>query len=92
MNIKEREKTDKFLDLTKELKKIMEHEGDIYTNRDWYFWYSHQRIIKGTGGLGNKRTGKDHPNYSIIENGQNPEKITRDLRILAVTQTPVKYH
>ena len=29
--------------------KTMEHEGDNYTNRDWCFWYSHQRIIKGTG-------------------------------------------
>ena len=29
----------------------MEHEGDNYTNHDWCFWYSHQRIIKGTGGL-----------------------------------------
>ena len=46
----------------------MEHEGDNYTNRDWSFWYSHQRIIKGTGGRGNKTSG-DHSNYDIIENG-----------------------
>ena len=32
------------------------------------------------------------PNYSIIENGQNTEKSPRDLRRLAVTQTPVKDH
>ena len=25
----------------------MQHEGDNYTNRDWCFWYRHQRIIKG---------------------------------------------
>ena len=34
----------------------------------------------------------DHPNYSIIENGQNTEKSPEDFRKLAVTQTPVKNH
>ena len=70
----------------------MKHEGDNYTNRDWCFWYSHQRIIKVTGGLENKRTRGDHPNYYIIENSQNTEKNSGDLRRLAVTQTPVKNH
>ena len=55
----ESEKKNKYLDLAKELKKSMEHLGDNYANRDWCFWYSHQRIIKGTGGLGNKRTSED---------------------------------
>ena len=49
----------------------MEHEGDNYTNSDWCFWYSYQRIIKGTGGHGNWRARGDDPNYYIIENGQN---------------------
>ena len=47
-------------------------------------------MIKETGGLGSWRTGGDHPNDSIIENGQNTEKSPGDLRIIAVTQTPVK--
>ena len=68
----------------------MEHEDDNYTNPDWCFWYSHQRIIKGTGGLGNKRTSGHNPHYYIIENGQNSEKSPGDLRRLAVTRTPVK--
>ena len=34
----------------------------------------------------------DHPNCSIIENGQNTEKSPEDLRRLAVTQTPVEDH
>ena len=38
----------------------------------------------------NWRMGGDHPNDSIIENGQNAEKIPGDLRRLAVTQTLVK--
>ena len=70
--------------------KNMEHESDNYTNRELCFWYSYQRIIKGTGGLGNKRTSGDHPNCNIIENGQNTEKSPGYLRRLAVTQTPVK--
>ena len=70
----------------------MEHEGDNYTIRDWCFWYGHQRIIKGTGGLENKRTSGDHPNYYIIENGQNTENSSGDSRRLAVTQNPVKDH
>ena len=70
----------------------MEHEGDNYTNCDWFFWHGNKRIIKGTGGLGSWRTGGDHPNDSIIENGQNTKKSPGDLRRLAVTQFPVKDH
>ena len=64
--LKESEKKDKYIDLARQLKKTMEHEGDNYTNRDWCFWNRHQRIIKGTGGLGNKRMSGDNPNYYII--------------------------
>ena len=49
-------------------------------------------LVKGLRGLGNKRTSGDHPNYSIIEIGQNTEKIPGDLRKLVVTETPVKDH
>ena len=45
-------------------------------------------ITKETGGVGGLRTGGDHPNDIIIENGQNAEKSPGDLRRLAVTQTP----
>ena len=40
IKLKECEKKDKYLDLSRELKKTMEHEGDNYTNYDWCFWYS----------------------------------------------------
>ena len=46
----------------------------------------------GTGGLGNKKTNGNHPNYSIIEIGQNIEKSSGDLRRLVVTQNSVKDH
>ena len=68
----------------------MDYEGDNHSNRDWCFWYSHQRIIKGTGRLEHRRTSGDHPNYNIIENAQNTEKSPEDLRRLDVTQNPVK--
>ena len=48
--------------------------------------------MKGTGGLGSWRTSGDHPNYYIIENGQNTKKRLGDFRRLAVTQTPGKDH
>ena len=70
----------------------MKHEGDNYTNCDWWFWYSNLRIINGTGGLGSWQTSGDHPNHSIIENSQNTEKSPGDLKRLAVTWTPVKDH
>ena len=49
-------------------------------------------LLKGTGGLGSWRKNGDHPNDSIIDNGQNTKKSPGDLRRLAVTQTPVKNH
>ena len=56
---------------------IMESDGD--TNCNWCTWYNHQNIGTGTGGLGNKKTFRDHPNYSIIEIGQNTKKSPGDL-------------
>ena len=35
--------------------------------------------IKYTGGSGSWRTSGEHPNYSIVENGQNTEKSPGDL-------------
>ena len=84
IKLKDSEKKGKYPDFARKLKKTMEHEGDNYTNRDWCFWYRHQRIIGGW------RTSGNHPNNSIIENGQNSVKNPRDLRRLAVTQTSVK--
>ena len=84
IKLKESGKKDKYLDLARELKKTMEHKGDHYTNCEWCFWYSHQSIIKGTGGLRGWMTSGDYPNNSIIENSQNTEKSPGDLRRLAV--------
>ena len=91
IKLKECEKKDKYLDLARELKKTLVHEGDNYTNYDWCFWYSNKRFIKGTGRLGSWRTSGDHPNYSVIGKDQNTEKSPGDLRRLAVTGA-VKNH
>ena len=82
VKLKECEKRDKYLDLTRGLRKTVEHESDGYTNCNWCSWYSNQRIGKRTWGLGNKRTSGDNPNYSIAEIGQNTKKSPRDLRRL----------
>ena len=71
-------------------KKTVEHESDHYTNCNLCSWYSYQRICTRTGGLGNNGTGRNNPNYSIVEIGQNIEKIPGDLRRLAVSHIPVK--
>ena len=51
----------------KRTKKTMEHEGDSDTNCNWSTWYSHQMICTGTGGLGNKRTSGDYPDYCVMK-------------------------
>ena len=38
IKFKESERKDKYFDLDWELKKIVEHESDNYTNLDWCFW------------------------------------------------------
>ena len=68
----------------------MEHEGNGDTKWNWCALYSHQRIGKWTGRLGDQRTRGDHTNNSIVEIGQNTRKSTGDLKRLAVTQTPVE--
>ena len=49
-------------------------------------------LLKGLGTWKLAEAGGDHPNDSIIENGQNTEKSPEDLRKLAITQTPMKNH
>ena len=42
--------------------------------------------------FGSWLTGKDYPNDTIAENGQNPDTSPGDFRRIAVTQTPEKNH
>ena len=43
------------------------------------------KIGTATGGLGNNGTRDDHPNYRIVDIGQNTKKSPGDLRRLVVT-------
>ena len=43
-----------------------------------------------TGKTGNQRKNGDNPDLSIIKIGCHPEKSPIDLRIVSVTQTPMK--
>ena len=70
MKIKKNRKLGKYLDLIRDQKKILNIKGDGDT---------------GTERLGNKRTGGDHLDYSIIKIGQNTKKSPGNLRRLAVT-------
>ena len=36
-------------------------------------------LVQETGGIGNKRTSGDHPNYSFIKIGRNTKKSPGDL-------------
>ena len=79
------EKRDKYLDLQENFKKTIEHESDQDTNCNMHVLYSPQKNFTGIGGLGNKRTRRDYPNYTIFEIGQNTRKSPRDLKRLAIT-------
>ena len=57
----------------------MEHKSDDDTDCNWYMRYNNQKFGTETGGLGNKRTSGDDPNYNIVEIGQNTEKSPGDL-------------
>ena len=84
---KENENRDKYLDVIKKLKKTIEDEFDGDVTCNWRNRSSHQRIGKETEGVGNKRTGGDHPNFRNVEINQNTESLK-----LAVTHTSVENH
>ena len=92
VKVKESKKRDKYQDIARELEKYMKQKSDGDTNCNWRVRYSHQRISTMTGGLGNKRTSGDHPNYSIVKIGQDTEKSSELLRRHAITQTPMENH
>ena len=68
VNLIESKKKDKYLGLARELKKkTVEHESYSDTNSNWCSWYSHRRIDIEAGGLRNKRTSREYPNYCIVK-------------------------
>ena len=89
IKLKECKKNDKYLDLAKALKKLWNIKVAIIPIVIDAFGIVTKGLLKG---LGSWQMSGDHPNDSIVENGQNTERSPGDLRRLAVTQTPVKNH
>ena len=88
INLKECEKKDKYLDHARELKKLWNMKVTIVPIVIGAFGTISKGLLKGLEDL----EGRDYPDASIAENGQNPETSPGDLRRLAVTQTPMKNH
>ena len=70
------------LGLYQRIKNAGEHEGDYSTKSNFCSWNGSQRLGKGTNRV--------HPDYRIVENGQNTETNPEDLRKLAVTHILLK--
>ena len=60
MKIKESKDRDKYLDLTRDTKKGVEHKGDGDSNFKWSTWNGPQRLGKGVGKVRNRRTDRDY--------------------------------
>ena len=90
VKLKESEKKDKYQELTKELKKKLIELKKLYNMKVTVIPIVIGALGTGPGGFENERTSGDHPNYSIIEIGQNTEKSPGDLKRLAVTHSAVR--
>ena len=64
--IKESAKIYKRLDLAREIKNAMEYEDDRDTNCNLCARNSPQRLVKKTGGIGNKEKNQNPPDNSIL--------------------------
>ena len=62
-------------------------DSDSDSNSEWP-----QRLGIVAGRTGNWMRNRDHRIYSIVKNGQNTKKCSRDVERVAITQTPVEDH
>ena len=56
----------KYFDLTRELKRAMEHKIDGNINCSWSTWNDPQMLVERTRGTGNQKN-RDHPDHSTIK-------------------------
>ena len=89
MKIKENEKKKK---TKKKTTKFVEYENNGSSSCNWCAWKDPLKLVKGTGRVVNRRTSRDHTNYSIVKIDQNTEQSPGDRRRLAVSQTLVNDH
>ena len=87
-----RKQRDKYLDLARELRKLWNMMMTVIPIIVGALGTAPQKLGKGTRKIGNQRKNHDHPNYSIAEICQNPEKSPGDLRRLVLTWTPMNNH
>ena len=92
LNLKEIEKKDKYQDLTRELKKPWNMKVTVIPIIIGALGTVTKRLIQGLEDLEIRGRVKTTQNNSIVEIGQNTEESPKDLRIVAVTQTPVRNH
>ena len=92
VKLKENEKMDKYLHLSRKLKKLWKTKVTIIPIAIGARGRVTKMINKGTGWFGNKRMSGQHPNYCIFEIIQNTKKSSGNLSTLVVTQTAVKDH
>ena len=80
VKLKESEKRYKYLILARELIKLQNMKMKVIPVVIDVFSIVSQRVRKGTGKCGNKKTSRDLLNYSIIKINHNTEKSPGDLR------------
>ena len=78
VKIKESEKGNRYLDLTRE-QKTMKHKSDGDTNCNRCVRNNPPSFGQGTRRLRNQKVSRDHRDYSIIKISQNIEKSWADL-------------
>ena len=61
--LKENEKSDRYIDLARELTKLWNMK---VTNCIWRSWFSHRMLGTGTGGHGNKRKSGDIQTTTLL--------------------------
>ena len=84
-NIKENEKRDKYMDSSRELKKLLNMNVTVIPIVIGALGMISKGLVKKTEGVWNRKKSRDHPNYSIVKVGQNTEKSPGDLKKLAIT-------
>ena len=77
VNIKENAKNDMYLDLAGELKKQWNMKMTVIPIIIGALGTIKKKLDKGTGRVGNRRTGRGHPNYNITIS-KNTEKSSGD--------------
>ena len=88
---KSKRNSEKYLNLARELKKkLWNMKAALIPVVTGALGTIPKSLVKKAGKVGNRRTTRDRPNYSIVEIYQNTEKSPGNPWKLAVTQTLVK--